>query len=89
MPVMDGLGFLIEKPRRNLAEGVPVVMITADATDPHLLRAVAAGAQGYISKPFTIEQIHASVVSVMHASTCAAPVLPSPGSIDKTIGGAP
>jgi two-component system chemotaxis response regulator CheY len=50
MPIMDGLGFLIEKPRRNLAPGVPVVMITADGTDPHLLRAIVAGAQGYISE---------------------------------------
>lgn len=65
MPVMDGLGFLIEKPRRNLARGVPVVMITADATDPHLLQAIAAGAQGYISKPFTLEQMQARVASLL------------------------
>jgi two-component system, chemotaxis family, chemotaxis protein CheY len=65
MPVMDGLGFLIEKPRRNLAPGVPVVMITADASDPHLLQAIAAGAQGYISKPFTLEQMQARVASLL------------------------
>jgi two-component system chemotaxis response regulator CheY len=65
MPVMDGLGFLKERPRRNLAPGVPVVMITADATDPYLLLAIAAGAQGYIAKPFTLEQMHTRVVSLM------------------------
>ncbi|MDP9050374.1 MAG: response regulator [Acidobacteriota bacterium] len=88
MPVMDGLGFLIEKPRRDLAPGVPVVMITADATDPHLLRAIAAGAQGYISKPFTLEQMHASVISLTHAYPRAAPALRSTGSVDKRIGNA-
>jgi two-component system chemotaxis response regulator CheY len=76
MPILDGLGFLIEKPRRNLAPGVPVVMITADATDPHLLRAIAAGAQGYISKPFTLGQMQASVASLLHATPCTGPVLP-------------
>ena len=65
MPVMDGLGFLLERPQRNLAAGVPVVMITADAGDPHLLLAIAAGAQGYIAKPFTLEQMHRRVVSLM------------------------
>jgi two-component system chemotaxis response regulator CheY len=65
MPIMDGLGFLKERPRRNLAPGVPVVMITADAADPHLLLAIAAGAQGYIAKPFTLEQMHTQVASLM------------------------
>ena len=65
MPGMDGLGFLLDKPLRNLAPGVPVVMITADATDPHLLRAIAAGAQGYISKSFTVQQVRAILSSVL------------------------
>jgi two-component system chemotaxis response regulator CheY len=89
MPVMDGLGFLIERPRRNLAPGVPVVMITADATDPHLLRAIAAGAQGYISKPFTLEQMQACVAPLLHPSPCTDPAFLSEGSIPKTIGGTP
>jgi len=62
---MDGLGFLLEKPLRDLAPGVPVVMITAGDTDPRLLRAIAAGAQGYISKPFTVKQVRAILCSVI------------------------
>jgi two-component system chemotaxis response regulator CheY len=65
MPVMDGLAFLVEKPRRNLALGVPVVMITADAADPHLLEAIAAGAQGYIVKPFTLDQMQTCITSLL------------------------
>jgi two-component system, chemotaxis family, chemotaxis protein CheY len=61
MPVLDGPGLLVEKCSRNLAPGVPVLMITADTSDPYLLRAIAAGAQGYISKPFTLEQMHAGI----------------------------
>jgi two-component system chemotaxis response regulator CheY len=92
MPVMDGLGFLIEKPRRNLAPGVPVVMITADGTDPHLLRAIAAGAQGYISKPFTLEQMQTSIAPLLHQpaeSACADPIPLAAGASRRTIGGAP
>jgi two-component system chemotaxis response regulator CheY len=69
MPVMGGLDFLLEKKRRNLAPGVPVLMITAEGSDPQVLAAIAAGAQGYISKPFTLEQIQRSVASLL---PCAA-----------------
>lgn len=92
MPIMDGLAFLIEKPRRNLAPGVPVVMITADAADPHLLRAIAAGAQGYVSKPFTLEQMQASIASLLRQpsdSCCAAPPYLVANAIRKSIGDAP
>jgi putative two-component system response regulator len=57
MPAMDGLGFLRERPKRNLAPGVPIVMITADAGDPYLLKAIVAGAVGYIAKPFSVKQM--------------------------------
>jgi two-component system chemotaxis response regulator CheY len=65
MPVMNGLDFLLEKQRRNLAPGVPVVMITAEGSDPQVLAAIAAGAQGYISKPFTMQQMQRSVASLL------------------------
>jgi two-component system chemotaxis response regulator CheY len=57
MPVMDGLEFLAERRRRGLAPGVPVLMITGDGCDPRVAEAIAAGADGYISKPFTAAQV--------------------------------
>jgi two-component system chemotaxis response regulator CheY len=65
MPVMDGLEFLQQRERRGLAVGVPVVMITADGSDPQVVAAVTAGAQGYISKPFTLDQIRKCVASLL------------------------
>jgi two-component system chemotaxis response regulator CheY len=68
MPVLDGLGFLREKSQRNLGPGTPVVMITADSSDPHLLQAIDAGAQGYIAKPFTLEQVQTRVASLLSSA---------------------
>jgi two-component system chemotaxis response regulator CheY len=68
MPVMNGLDFLLEARRRRLAPGVPIVMITADGEDPKIIEAIAAGAAGYISKPFTLEQIQTRVASLLEAS---------------------
>ncbi len=59
MPVMDGLQFLEARRDQQLAVGVPVVMITTEGSEPFVLRAIAAGAQGYICKPFTAEQVKA------------------------------
>lgn len=74
MPTMDGLEFLLEKQRRNLAQGVPVAMFTADASGPRLLRAVAAaGAQCHLPKPFTLEQLGRCVSSLLPADCAPAP----------------
>ena len=73
MPSMNGLSFLLEKQRRNLAPGVPLLMITADAADPQVLQAVAAGAQGCIAKPFTVEHIQQCVHSLLLLQNPPAP----------------
>jgi len=66
MPVLDGLGFLLEKQRRKLAPNVPVLMITAESGDPEMLEAMKAGAQGQLSKTFTLDEMERSVASVLH-----------------------
>jgi two-component system, chemotaxis family, chemotaxis protein CheY len=68
MPVMDGLQFLEARRDQKLAEGVPVVMITTEGSEPFVLRAIAAGAQGYICKPFTADQVKARVVPLLQAA---------------------
>lgn len=65
MPVMDGLQFLEARRDQKLALGVPVVMITTEGSEPFVLRAIAAGAQGYICKPFTADQVKARVVPLL------------------------
>jgi two-component system, chemotaxis family, chemotaxis protein CheY len=68
MPVMDGLQFLEQRRDEKLAIGVPVVMITTEGSEPLVLRAISAGAQGYICKPFTAEQVKARVLPLLRAA---------------------
>jgi len=56
MPALDGVGFLRERAARRLAT-TPVLMVTADASDPLVERAMAEGARGFIAKPFSAERI--------------------------------
>jgi two-component system chemotaxis response regulator CheY len=67
MPSMDGLEFLRQIRSRNLAEGVPVVMITTESSEEHVKQAILAGAQGYIRKPFTAEQVKERVLPLVSA----------------------
>jgi two-component system chemotaxis response regulator CheY len=88
MPVMDGLGFLSELRRRNFPANFPVVMITADPSDPHLVQALANGAVGYISKPFTVDQMRDRIASLIVESGQLAGTLPSGSHATPSLGGA-
>ena len=67
MPSMDGLEFLRQLRAQNLADGVPVVMITTESSEEHVRQAIQAGAQGYIRKPFTAEQVKERVLPLLAA----------------------
>jgi two-component system chemotaxis response regulator CheY len=66
MPKLDGIAFLRERAALGLGTA-PVLMVTADANDPLIAKAVAAGANGYIAKPFRAEHICDRVRTVMGA----------------------
>jgi len=68
MPSMDGLEFLRQIRAQNLAPGIPVVMITTESSEEHVKQAILAGAQGYIRKPFTPEQVKERVLPLLHAA---------------------
>ena len=69
MPGMDGLAFLEGRTAENLAPGIPVIMVTTEASEPLVLRALAAGARGYLCKPFTSDQIKARITPLLQASS--------------------
>lgn len=68
MPSMDGLEFLRQIRAQDLAPGVPVVMITTESSEEHVKQAILAGAQGYIRKPFTAEQVKERVLPLISAA---------------------
>jgi two-component system chemotaxis response regulator CheY len=65
MPVMDGLEFVKQLAGVENAKGVPVVMITTEGSESHVVQALSAGARGYIRKPFTAEQVKEHVLPLL------------------------
>lgn len=69
MPVMDGLEFIKQLAAVDNAKGVPVVMITTEGSESHVVQALSSGARGYIRKPFTLEQIRERVIPILAGQT--------------------
>jgi two-component system, chemotaxis family, chemotaxis protein CheY len=65
MPVMDGLEFIKQLSTTDHGKGIPVVMITTEGSESHVVEALSAGARGYIRKPFTPDQVKEHVLAVL------------------------
>jgi len=65
MPLMDGLEFVRQLRCVETARRVPVIMITTEAGEAHVVQALSLGASGYIRKPFTAEQIKERVMPLL------------------------
>jgi DNA-binding response OmpR family regulator len=57
MPVVDGLHVLQEMGRHQQLASVPVMMMSANATDLARLQALQLGAADFIPKPFTVLEV--------------------------------
>ena len=65
MPNLDGIG-LIRAVRANPAcKGIPILMLTTESQESRKQEGKAAGATGWIVKPFTTQQILAVVKKVL------------------------
>jgi two-component system, chemotaxis family, chemotaxis protein CheY len=65
MPIMDGLEFVRRLKDMKNASGVPVVMITTEGSESHVVQALSMGAKGYIRKPFTPDQVKEHVLPLL------------------------
>ncbi len=63
MPNMNGLDFL--KAFRAAGAKTPVIMVTTEAEKTRVIQAVQAGANNYLVKPFTADQLSKRVADTM------------------------
>jgi two-component system chemotaxis response regulator CheY len=68
MPVMDGLEFVHRLKDIENTKGVPVVMITTEGNESHVVQALSMGARGYIRKPFTPDQVKEHVLPLLEGA---------------------
>lgn len=61
MPVMDGVTFISRVRARPQWRTVALVMVTTEAGQDQVLRALAAGAHEYLIKPFTADALESKL----------------------------
>ena len=65
MPVMNGLGLIRELRKLPAYRGVPILFLTTESDPERKQQAKAAGATGWITKPFQQDQLVAIVRKVL------------------------
>ena len=65
MPVMNGLDFIRALRSTPSVVGVPIVCLTTESNDALKQEAKAAGATGWITKPFKPEQVLAAATKLV------------------------
>ena len=65
MPNLDGIGLIREIRKNPLRKGLPILMLTTESQDSRKQEGKAAGATGWIVKPFTAPQLLAVVKRVL------------------------
>jgi two-component system chemotaxis response regulator CheY len=61
MPVMNGFDFIRAVRNQRVYDPLPLVMITTRSATEFLEAATQAGANGYIEKPCTLEELRAKI----------------------------
>ena len=67
MPVMNGIEFIKKFRQHPMSKGVPIIFLTTESDDNLKAEARAAGATGWIVKPFKQEQLVAVIKKVTGA----------------------
>ena len=67
MPVMNGIEFIRKYRQHPMSKGVPIILLTTESDEALKAEARAAGATGWIVKPFKQDQLVAVIKKVTGA----------------------
>ena len=62
MPEMSGYDVLVEIKSSDRFKNIPVMMVTTEGQKSSIVAAVRAGADNYLTKPFTIEELQSKII---------------------------
>ena len=65
MPEVTGMDFLEFLGMRAELKGLPVIMLSTEASDVRVNEAMKLGASGYVSKPVTIEELETVIAKAL------------------------
>ncbi len=87
MPHVDGWEVLRRIRARDTAEHVPVIMLTAADTDEAKVRGFELGADDYLTKPFSVQELRCRIAAVLRRAGNHDAEDGAPCSIPVVVGG--
>lgn len=66
MPEISGLDMIEFLRRRPDSKNLPIVMLSSEAADSVVDKALALGADSYVMKPITIEELEKAMATAFH-----------------------
>jgi len=65
MPVMDGLSTLRAIKSDERHSEIPIMMVTTECEKQRVVEAIKAGAQHYLTKPFTVQDLSVRIMECL------------------------
>jgi len=65
MPFMNGIDVIKSMRRDDRFKNIPVLMISTESEDDRIQEAINAGAQGYLTKPFTGDKLIEAIQHIL------------------------
>lgn len=65
MPVMNGIDVIKSMRSDDRFKKIPVLMVSTESEDERIKEAISAGAQRYLTKPFTADQLIDAIHQVL------------------------
>lgn len=65
MPELNGIDVLKNMRADHRFKSIPVLMVSTESEEDKIQEAIGAGAQGYLTKPFTPDQLIGAIRQVM------------------------
>ena len=62
MPEMSGYDVLVDIKSNEKYKDIPVMMVTTEGQRSSIVAAVRAGADNYLTKPFTVEELETKII---------------------------
>ncbi len=65
MPILNGLDVIKKMRSDDRFKKIPVLMVSTESEEERIKEALTAGAQGYVTKPFTPDQLEEAIRRVL------------------------
>lgn len=79
MPVMSGLQFMQHCRSERVFRDIPVIIISTEGKQADTIRALQAGARGYLTKPFRPHDLHALIDRIFNGTVEPAQAMAAEG----------